>query len=119
MHIALGLSVGRTRPPKLIYHIKANPDRFVSVMGVDFRKAKQRHDAFRIGGLNITARASEKVRGAADEILGDFSELRRFAFVREIVFVRDIADYDRCFIRLRLRIEWNVAGNYALELVFR
>ena len=86
---------------------------------VAFWKTKNRHDAFAAGRLDVSAGRAKCLDGVREKLFRDLSEGSRFAFIREIVLVRDIADDRRDFACSRERLAPDVASSCSSARSFR
>src|SRR5205085_7721937 len=119
MNVALRFAIAETRLAKLLHDLERDAYRFIAMMRVDLGKTKQHNYAFRVRGLNVRTGFHENVRCAADKLFRDLAKDRRLAFIREVIFIRDVAHDHSCFVSIRFRIEWNIAGDDAVQLFIR
>ena len=119
MHIAFLFAICDTRLTKSFDRVQRYAHCFVAVVRVRFRKTKERDHSLGIGSLNVRARLHEDIRRSANKLFRQFAEHWRLTVFRQIVFVGDIANYDRGLISFRFRIKRNVARNHALHLLVR
>ncbi len=95
------------------------PRRSFRLVRIRCRESEKGHDPFAGDGLDVSACFQEGLGRVGDEFSCDLGQLRGRAFLREIVFVGDVANDRGRFIALRFGIEGQLAGGDAGDLFFR